>query len=92
MSGRLDALSALDWWREAGVDTLVDEEPRDWLRAPAKAQPAAAVLADGPLGGSVRSQHDRAPRRIDQVGRRSTRERSLDGVRTRSRQSQGIGG
>ncbi|WP_157217317.1 uracil-DNA glycosylase family protein [Flavisphingomonas formosensis] len=30
----------LDWWREAGVDIIVDEEPRDWLR-PAKAPPPA---------------------------------------------------
>ena len=35
------AASALSWWSEAGVDTLVDEEPRDWLR-PAKPAPAAA--------------------------------------------------
>lgn len=35
--------SALDWWAEAGVDTLVDETPRNWLaRAP---QPAAATEA-----------------------------------------------
>jgi len=27
------ALSALDWWAEAGVDTLADESPRDWLAA-----------------------------------------------------------
>ena len=25
------ALSALDWWAEAGVDVLADDEPRDWL-------------------------------------------------------------
>ncbi len=37
------ALSALDWWSLAGVDTLVDEAPRDWLAAPAaRATPAAA--------------------------------------------------
>ena len=35
-----EALSALAWWREAGVDVLVGEEPRDWLAASA---PAAAV-------------------------------------------------
>ena len=29
-----DVLSTVDWWREAGVDFLVDEEPRDWLAAP----------------------------------------------------------
>ena len=27
------ALSALDWWAEAGVDTLADDSPRDWLAA-----------------------------------------------------------
>lgn len=35
-------LSAVDWWREAGVDTIVDEEPRDWLAAPRPAGPAPA--------------------------------------------------
>ncbi len=38
---------ALDWWRDAGVDTLVEDAPRDWLgRAPVRApeaQPAEAV-------------------------------------------------
>jgi DNA polymerase len=27
------ALSALDWWAEAGVDSLADDSPRDWLAA-----------------------------------------------------------
>jgi len=41
------AASALDWWQEAGVDTIVGEAPRDWLNpkakdaAPAEAPPAA---------------------------------------------------
>ena len=39
------ATSALSWWEEAGVDTLVAEEPRDWLnpkeKAPARPAPAA---------------------------------------------------
>lgn len=26
--------SALDWWQEAGVDTLVEADPRDWLTQP----------------------------------------------------------
>lgn len=38
MNERMEALSALDWWRESGVDMLVEEEPRDWLRAPPKAE------------------------------------------------------
>lgn len=43
-AGWRDAAAGLiDWWVEAGVDTLVDDAPRDWLaRAPAAAPPAAA--------------------------------------------------
>ena len=33
------AASALQWWTDAGVDCLVDETPRDWLRPKAKAPP-----------------------------------------------------
>ena len=40
------ALSALDWWAEAGVDTLVDDLPRDWLAAAPVATATAASLAD----------------------------------------------
>lgn len=38
------AASVIDWWNEAGVDTLVDEAPRNWLRA----KPAAAPIAPAP--------------------------------------------
>ncbi|WP_319937486.1 uracil-DNA glycosylase family protein [Sphingomonas cannabina] len=39
------AQSALDWWREAGVDTLVADQPRDWrVQATAIAATAAAPL------------------------------------------------
>jgi len=27
--------SALEWWRDAGVDTLIEDKPRDWLARPA---------------------------------------------------------
>ncbi|MBC9031460.1 uracil-DNA glycosylase [Sphingomonas sp. JC676] len=40
--------SALEWWQDAGVDVLVDEEPRDWLarRAPpAEAMPSPDAVA-----------------------------------------------
>ena len=30
--GSTEARSALAWWLEAGVDTLIQEEPRDWLK------------------------------------------------------------
>lgn len=47
------AASVLDWWREAGVDVAIAEEPRNWLAEPraqsgpaqtASAAPAAAAL------------------------------------------------
>ena len=37
------AESALSWWEEAGVDTLVGEAPRDWLAGP---KPVAARAAE----------------------------------------------
>lgn len=50
------AVSLLDWWVEAGVDTLVADLPRDWL-VPAPAAPAGAranasapPLPDAPAG------------------------------------------
>jgi uracil-DNA glycosylase len=30
--GRAEAESTLAWWAEAGVDTLVADMPRDWLK------------------------------------------------------------
>ena len=46
---RTAAVAALDWWREAGVDVLVDETPRDWLArevaVPTFAAPASAAPA-----------------------------------------------
>lgn len=37
--------SALEWWRDAGVDTLVEDAPRDWF-AKAAARPSAARVAE----------------------------------------------
>lgn len=42
------ALSALDWWTEAGVDTLVDDAPRDWLARAAPAPPVVEVASAAP--------------------------------------------
>jgi DNA polymerase len=40
------AASALEWWRDAGVDMLVEDEARDWLaRTPPPAPVATAELA-----------------------------------------------
>jgi len=41
------AASALEWWHDAGVDTLVDELPRDWLAAPAIEVVEQAPVAEG---------------------------------------------
>jgi uracil-DNA glycosylase len=48
------AASALKWWEEAGVDTIVGETPRDWL-APAKGNSESAgagfAVSAGPSTG-----------------------------------------
>jgi len=46
--GIAEARSALAWWLECGADTLVQDEPRDWLAPPApkvqkSPEPAAAA-------------------------------------------------
>lgn len=56
---RTAAASALDWWRNAGVDASIDEAPRDWLapveapkpvrHAQAVAEPAVALPMPGTL-------------------------------------------
>lgn len=47
---RAAAASTLAWWHEAGVDTLVDEAPRDWLAAatPPSAPLVSAAVSDVP--------------------------------------------
>jgi len=37
---RQSLASALEWWRDAGVETLADDEPRDWLARPAAVREA----------------------------------------------------
>jgi uracil-DNA glycosylase family 4 len=39
------AASALLWWRDAGLDVLVEERPRNWLKPAAPAPPASAPMA-----------------------------------------------
>jgi DNA polymerase len=38
-------LSALDWWAEAGVDTLADDLPRNWLATPPATEIAPLPVA-----------------------------------------------
>jgi DNA polymerase len=42
------AASTLDWWRDAGVDTIVEDAPFPWLDAPAPAAPSAPTAAPAP--------------------------------------------
>lgn len=37
------AASALEWWQDAGVDTLVEDDLRDWQARPARAAVAATA-------------------------------------------------
>ncbi len=39
------AASLLQWWADAGVDVLVDEAPRDWLRVKPTAPPVPDALS-----------------------------------------------
>lgn len=49
---RASVASALEWWRDAGVDCEIDDNPRDWLaRIPAPAAPPASfreAVAEAP--------------------------------------------
>jgi len=42
---RTAAASALDWWRDAGVDASIDEAPRDWLAPIEPPKPVRRVQA-----------------------------------------------
>lgn len=52
-------MSALQWWIEAGVDTMVSDEPRDWLRPAQKAPSAPLSLKE------ARTQDEALPGQLD---------------------------
>ena len=56
MDWRAEAASALNWWREAGVDVLVDDEARDWT-----ARPAATAQPDAPTRPAPAGPEPEAP-------------------------------
>ena len=47
--GRSAAIASLmGWWQEAGVDVMVDEQPRDWLAQVERIAPAPAPIVAAP--------------------------------------------
>ncbi len=50
--GIAEARSALAWWLEAGVDVVVQEEPRDWLK------PAQRNAAPSPVANIAEPSHE----------------------------------
>ena len=52
------AASVLQWWSDAGVDVMVDEAPRDWLRPKAKAPTAVPGAPAAPAEEQLPGQLD----------------------------------
>jgi len=44
---------ALEWWHDAGVDVLVEGNPRDWFAAPPPAPPRAASVPAAPVAPTL---------------------------------------
>jgi len=54
--GIAEARSALAWWLDAGVDTLIQDEPRDWLKPATPKTPAKP--AEAPPQNLVQPAHE----------------------------------
>lgn len=52
-----EARSALAWWLEAGVDGVLQEEPRDWLKPPAP-RPAPLIAPESPDANLAQPTHE----------------------------------
>lgn len=62
LADREMVLSALAWWRDAGLDTLVEDEPRNWLARPAPAAaPATPATARAPAPAPAAPETPLAP-------------------------------
>lgn len=55
--GIAEARSALAWWLDAGVDTAIQEEPRNWLKPASPAvreiKPSTEAAAEQPVHGTL---------------------------------------
>lgn len=56
--GIAEARSALAWWLEAGVDVVVQEEPRDWLKPPAPRTQTKTPAEPPPPPNIVQPAHE----------------------------------
>ena len=52
---RQSLASALEWWRDVGVETLADDEPRDWLARPVVVAEAVGGGAGEPIAATAAS-------------------------------------
>lgn len=50
--------SALRWWRDAGIEVLVDETPRRWLAAAAPASASERTFAPLPKPAAAKAVHE----------------------------------
>lgn len=56
MTGKTEIDSLIDWWRQAGVDTIVADEPASWLEdKPKKPQPRAQSRGSQPTADIPRT-------------------------------------
>ncbi len=53
-----EARSALTWWIEAGVDGVLQEEPRDWLKPPAPPRPAPPAVPESADANIAQPTHE----------------------------------
>jgi DNA polymerase len=53
-----EAVSALRWWSDAGVDCLVEDAPRDWLKPETPREPVTAAVPDAPAATQLPDQLD----------------------------------
>jgi DNA polymerase len=53
-----EATRMLAWWLEAGVDTAIQEQPRNWLKPAADPLPTADVLPQSPIAPAATEMPD----------------------------------
>jgi uracil-DNA glycosylase len=95
-----DVNAVLDWWREAGVDCVFDDTPRQWIVAPQAAEPEIALVdpnsfpavkpvaptpAEAPPRATIGGDRANWPGQLAAFAEWWLREPSLDGGQLRGR-------